>query len=108
MPTKNLHRWRRRGQHKAAVTTARSNARQEVGAAAKKLSQRRTLDQRLDDSRARRAVKATVTWDGKKWTVRGRFTMKPKTGELVPALGLAPKSGTGKGKHVPAKAVTLA
>jgi hypothetical protein len=53
-------------------------------------------------------VKATVSWDGKQWTVRGRFTMKPKTGELVPALGLAPKSGKGKGKHVAAKDVTLA
>jgi hypothetical protein len=53
-------------------------------------------------------VKAAVSWDGKQWTVRGRFTMKPKTGELVPALGLVPRSGKGKGKHVASADVTLA
>jgi hypothetical protein len=112
MPTKNLHPVDAK---KAATLAAghdkpRSNAApKKATAAAKKPSQRKDrLTNAWTDSKGRDVpVKATVSWDGKQWTVRGRFTMKPKTGELVPALGLVPKSGKGKGRHTPAKAVTL-
>jgi|SRR5664280_2092239 hypothetical protein len=54
-------------------------------------------------------MKATVTFDGKQWTVKSRFTSRTKEGVLVPCLALAPKSGKDKkGKHTPAKSVTLA
>jgi hypothetical protein len=54
-------------------------------------------------------MKATVTFDGKQWTVKSRFTSRTKEGVLVPSLALAPKTGKDKkGKHTPATAVTLA
>lgn len=53
-------------------------------------------------------VKAAVKLEGKAWTVKGRFTSRTKEGKLVPSLALAPKAGKGKGRHTPAKAVTLA
>jgi hypothetical protein len=54
-------------------------------------------------------MKATVTFDGKQWTVKSRFTSRTKEGVLVPCLALAPKTGKDKkGKHTPAKSVTLA
>jgi hypothetical protein len=53
-------------------------------------------------------MKAAVTFDGKSWTVKSRFTSRTKEGKLVPSLALAPKAGKGKGRHTPAKAVTLA
>jgi hypothetical protein len=53
-------------------------------------------------------MKATVKFDGKTWTVKSRFTSRTKEGKLVPSLALAPKGQPkGKGKHTPAKAVTL-
>ena len=53
-------------------------------------------------------MKATVSYEGKQWTVKSRFTSRTKEGKLVPSLALAPKTGEGKGRHTPAKAVTLA
>jgi hypothetical protein len=47
--------------------------------------------------------KAVVKFEDKQWTVKGRFTGR----EREPYLALAPKTGSGKGRHAPAKAVTL-
>jgi hypothetical protein len=52
-------------------------------------------------------IKAAVKFEGKAWTVKARFTARTKDGKLVPSLALAPKGGKGKGRHTPAKAVTL-
>jgi hypothetical protein len=49
-----------------------------------------------------------VKFEDKAWTVKGRFTSRTKEGKLVPSLALAPKAGKGKGRHAPAKSVTLA
>jgi hypothetical protein len=53
-------------------------------------------------------MKATVRFEEKQWTVKSRFTSRSKDGVLTPCLALAPKGRTGKGKHTPAKTVTLA
>jgi hypothetical protein len=50
---------------------------------------------------------ATVRFEEKQWTVKSRFTARTKDGKLIPSLALAPKAGNGKGRHTPAKAVTL-
>jgi hypothetical protein len=50
-------------------------------------------------------MKATVRFEDRAWTVKSRFTGR----EREPYLALAPKTGKDKkGKHTPAKSVTLA
>lgn|GEM_PF-4250111 len=51
---------------------------------------------------------AVVKFEDKQWTVKGRFMSRTKDGMLVPNLALAPTAGKGKGRHAPAKSVTLA
>jgi hypothetical protein len=50
--------------------------------------------------------KATVTFDGKTWTVKGRFTAHKKAG-LVPSVALVAKGHKAGNRHAPASEVTL-
>jgi|ERR1039458_4503395 hypothetical protein len=109
MPTKTTHPVAAK---KAATKAAghdkpRSNAAPKEAAATS--GPRPRLTEEWKDSKGKAvALKATVTFDGKSWTVKSRFTSRTKEGRLVPCLALAPKSGKDKkGKHTPAKAVTL-
>jgi hypothetical protein len=50
--------------------------------------------------------KAVVKFDGKLWTVKGRFTAHKKDG-LVPSVALEPKGHKAGNRHAPAAEVTL-
>ena len=50
--------------------------------------------------------KAVVKFDGKTWTVKGRFTAHKKDG-LVPSVALEAKGHKAGNRHAPASAVTL-
>lgn len=50
--------------------------------------------------------KAVVKFDGKTWTVKGRFTAHKKDG-LIPSVALVAKGHKAGNRHAPASAVTL-
>lgn len=106
MPSKTTTPLRQKAEAIAAVTGKKPVA----GKAATKGKPVARLTSVWPDSKGKDVpMKATVTFDGKQWTVKSRFTSRTKEGKFVPCLALAPKAGKDKkGKHVPAKTVTLA